>query len=131
MDMEKMTPENACAENLKLGIANYTYADLYRPERLQELHSIFSHEVEQSNPELAEKFTAYRQCKGDNMRAQDISDLLVNMAPYVGEFVARLFNVTEERTRQIESIQREIEVIFGFRDELIKKSIKKIQKNST
>ena len=45
-----------------------------------------------------------------------VSDLLVRLAPRVGEFVARLFGVSAERESQREAIQRELDAVFVFRN---------------
>ena len=128
--MRKVTPGNSSTDGLKLGIAGFSYGDLYRPQRLRDLHAQFNRHVEAAAPELLEKFEAYRKCQGENMPAPHISDLLVEMAAHVGLFVARLFNIETERQRQIQEIESEKSQVFVFRDKLVKKAGKKYRKIS-
>ena len=53
------------------------------------------------------------------MEPAAVSDLLVRLAPRVGEFVARLFGVSAEHERQRAAIQRELDEIFVFRTEIV------------
>ena len=55
------------------------------------------------------------------MQPQQISDLLVRMAPFVGMFMARLFNVTQDREHQIALVHEEMDTIFTFRREVVMK----------
>src|SRR5205823_14611672 len=52
---------------------------------------------------------------------QQISDLLVRMAPFVGMFMARLFKVTQDREHQIALVREEMDTIFTFRREVVMK----------
>ncbi|MGZ8931643.1 MAG: hypothetical protein ACXW0O_11690, partial [Methylosarcina sp.] len=82
--------------NLTLGIPGFSYPDLYDAARLKDLMDVFDASVKKHDVVLFDKFEAYRQCQGDGMEAEAISDLLVKMGPYVGQFVARLFKVEGE-----------------------------------
>ena len=53
------------------------------------------------------------------MEPTAVSDLLVRLAPRVGEFVARLFGVSEERERQRSDVRRELDEVFRFRTEIV------------
>jgi len=121
--MRTNTSDNSDTEDLQLGIAGFTYGDLYQPGRLRDLYINFNRYVAASDPELMEQFEAYRRCQGKNMRAHEISALLVGMAPYLGLFVAKLFGVENERSRQIEAIVSEKNTVFGFRNGLIKPAL--------
>ena len=46
---------------LKLGVSGFTYADLYQPERLRDLHDVFLRDVEQAEPDLRRRWDEYRQ----------------------------------------------------------------------
>ena len=50
------------------------------------------------------------------MTPEAISDLLVRMGPYVGQFVAKLFNVSEQHQAQSVIIKDEIDTIFKFKN---------------
>jgi len=99
----------------------YIYADLYEPERLAELLTTFDTAVKTGDADLFAEWQAYRVCQGVGMTPEAISALLVRMAPHVGGFVARLFNVGGDRERQMAAIQDEMDTVFVFRAEVVMK----------
>ncbi|MDZ7736548.1 MAG: hypothetical protein U5P41_10930 [Gammaproteobacteria bacterium] len=118
------------APPLKLGIPGFAYADLHDPARLGELLEVFDREAAASHPELFAEFQAYRQSRGKDLTPEQISDLLVRMTPLVGDFVARLFNVTELRAEQAAAIRREVDTIFGFKNEVVAKAKAAVKKEN-
>jgi len=107
--------------NLTLGIPSFTYADLYNAARLKDLLDVFDASIKHHDVELYDKFAAYRQNQGVGLKPEEISDLLVNMGPYVGQFVAKLFNVSEQHQEQSVKIKDEIDTIFNFKNEVVEK----------
>jgi len=106
---------------LTLGIPDFTYADLYDATRLKDLLNVFDASVKYHDVGLYEQFAAYRQNKGEGLKPEEISDLLVRMGPYVGQFVAKLFNVTEQHQAQGVKIKDEIDTIFTYKSEVVGK----------
>ena len=104
-----------------LGIAGFTYADLYEPSRLRDLTLIFDRASQEKDPDLFEEFQTYRNCRGEGMAPEHVSDLLVKMAPLVGEFIAWLFNVESSRCEQMHSAHGEFEGVFTYRSEVVGK----------
>ncbi|MGJ0516194.1 MAG: FAD-dependent oxidoreductase [Methylomicrobium sp.] len=104
-----------------LGIPGFTYPDLYDALRLNDLLEAFDASVKRHDPELFEKFAAYRQCQGEGMAVEAISDLLVRMGPYVGRFVAKLFGVEEEHQAQAAKIREELDTVFTYKNEVVAK----------
>ena len=107
--------------NLTLGIPGFTYADLYDAGRLKDLLDVFDASVKHHDVELHDKFAAYRQNQGEGLKPEELSDLLVNMGPYVGQFVATMFNVSEQHQAQSVKIKDEIDTIFKFKNEVVEK----------
>ena len=107
--------------NLTLGIPDFTYADLYDASRLKDLLDVFDASVKFHDVEIYDKFAAYRQNQGEGLKPEEISDLLVKMGPYVGQFVAKLFNVSEQHQAQGVKIRDEIDTIFTYKNEVIEK----------
>jgi NADPH-dependent glutamate synthase beta subunit-like oxidoreductase/NAD(P)H-flavin reductase len=107
-------------QNLQLGIPGFTYADLYRPAKLRELFERWHDELQKSDPPLAARYDAYRATQGDGLSAIEISNLLVDLAPTVSGFVARLFDVTAETDAQRRKVEAELHV-FRFKDEFVKR----------
>ncbi|MGR8933610.1 MAG: pyridine nucleotide-disulfide oxidoreductase [Gammaproteobacteria bacterium] len=106
---------------LTLGIPGFSYADLYNPVRLKELSDVFNRSAYERDAGLFAEFEAYRACGGAGMAPTEISELLVRMAPLLGEFVARLFNVEVVRDAQIERIRSEFDTVFIYRNEVVAK----------
>ncbi|WP_426991359.1 pyridine nucleotide-disulfide oxidoreductase [Methylomonas sp. CM2] len=104
---------------LTLGIPGFDYRDLYDSRRLNDLMTVFDLSVEQHDPNLFKEIAAYRACGGAGMKPEDISELLVKMAPLVGTFVAKLFNVGDVREQQIDKIRGEFDSVFTYRTQIV------------
>ncbi len=113
--------KNEVVDDLTLGIDGFSYADLYQPERLKDLLGAFDEQLRASLPGLYSEYLSYRESNGEGMSPQAVSELLIRLAPHIGEFVARLFNVEDEREVQREKIRDEVEHVFVFRNELVGK----------
>src|SRR5215471_15244258 len=106
-------------KRLTLGISGFRYEDLHEPEGLSRLHETFVGELAARHAELHREYQDYRASLGEGMAPTAVSDLLVRLAPHVGDFVARLFGVGAVRDRQRASIQHELETVFKFRTEIV------------
>ena len=104
---------------LALGVAGFSYGDLYDSARLRDLLVAFDDTVRQRDSGLFSEYKAYRESFGDGLSPKETSSLLVRMAPYVGRFVARLFGVEAFHQVQAESIQDEVEHILTYRNEVV------------
>jgi NAD(P)H-flavin reductase/NADPH-dependent glutamate synthase beta subunit-like oxidoreductase len=107
--------------NLTLGIPGFTYADLYDAARLKTLLAVFDDSVLHHDAALHEQFSAYRSNQGEGLGPEAISTLLVDMAPYVGQFVAQLFNVSDHHSAQKNQITAEIDSVFTYKNEVVEK----------
>ncbi|MFI3190187.1 MAG: pyridine nucleotide-disulfide oxidoreductase, partial [Methylococcales bacterium] len=107
--------------NLTLGIANFTYADLYDTARLTDLSTVFDESIHYHDADLYARFTAYQQTQGVELTPEATSQLLVDVAPYLGKFVAKLFNISDEHQAQSRAIKDEIDTIFTYKNEVIEK----------
>lgn len=104
---------------LALGVAGFSYGDLYDSARLRDLLAAFDDTVRQQDSGLFAEYKAYRESFGDGLSPKETSSLLVRMAPYVGRFVARLFDVEAFHKMQAQSIQDEVEHILTYRNEVV------------
>lgn len=104
---------------MPLGIAGFEYADLHDPARLPDLLATFDDDVRARDPELLAEFEAYRQCEGEGMKPEAISDLLVRMAPHVSHFVVKLFQLEIEYGAQQTAIRDEMESVIVFKNEIV------------
>ncbi|MDD2864641.1 MAG: pyridine nucleotide-disulfide oxidoreductase [Methylococcales bacterium] len=108
-------------KNLSLGIAGFNYADLYNTNRLNDLLTTFDESLKYHDADLFDSYLSYRNTKGADLSPEQQSQLLVQVAPYVGKFVAKLFNVETEHQAQKSRIQEELETIFTFKNEVVEK----------
>lgn len=111
-------------DKLTPGIDGFRYEDLYSPAGLKRLHETFLGELATHSPTLSADYQSYRTSLGEGMEPAAISELLVRLAPRVGTFVARLFNVSTEHDKQRQAIARELDSVFVFRTEIVGKLAK-------
>lgn len=112
-------------DGLTLGVAGFSYGDLYDSARLQDLLAVFDDSVRQQDAGLFSEYKTYQESLGKGLSPKEISSLLVRMAPYVGRFVARLFDVEASHQMQAESMQDEVEHVLTYRNEIVMRAGKK------
>ena len=113
------------AEQLTLNIPGFSYADLYQPAQLAALTSSFYEAVRTAAPELFDRFDAFQKAKGAGYGVMESSAILVEMAPHLDTFVARLFGVEAEMKSKRIFAERE-RILFKFRrDFFTRKALKK------
>ncbi|HEX6183160.1 MAG TPA: FAD-dependent oxidoreductase, partial [Pyrinomonadaceae bacterium] len=101
--------------DFELGVEGFTYGDLYRPERLRALAEAFYAEVGRADAALHARLAEYVASRGESLKGTKAeSDLLVEAAPHLSRFVARLFRVEQERERLAESITAQ-DPVFQFK----------------
>ncbi len=110
------------ASTLILGIPGFSYADLYDPARLSDLAGCFDAELAARDEALFQSFEAYRNCRGEGMQPEAVSELLVRLAPELGRFVARLFGVEREHDAQAALIRADFDTVFAYKSEIVAKS---------
>jgi len=69
---------------------NFTFADLYNNQKLQQLDKTFLHYLAIA-PDLLEKLIDYRENKP--IYSKEIGNFLLEISPYVEDFIANLFNI--------------------------------------
>jgi NADPH-dependent glutamate synthase beta subunit-like oxidoreductase/NAD(P)H-flavin reductase len=107
---------------LELGVAGFTYADLYDPQRLRELYEEWDRFFAESAPAAYARFDAYRACKGAGMSELAQSEAILAAAPSVGRFVGKLFGVETELEGFRETVRRN-DPLWRFRREFTKKRV--------
>lgn len=110
-----------------LGVDGFTFADLFRPDRLADLAEAFYRYLAEADSALAEAFARHRRDPDAVSRTQE-SELLLKVAPHQSAFVARLFNIEDVRAKSIEQ-HNELDPIYRYKKELvIKRALKKYGK---
>ena len=96
------------------------FDDLFRPEALAELDTRFLAELASLAPETHARLIAYRTTRGVGMTPEALSDVLTESAPFLGEFVARLFGVEDRRHAHMNDAVT-VSPIFRMQDQLVKR----------
>ena len=89
--------ERAGGLDFELGIPGFKYSDLYDAVRLKELADIFYAEVASKEPVLGEALNKYIAAKGEGLEKRPESQLLTDAAPFLSDFIGRLFRIETER----------------------------------
>ena len=103
-----------------LGVAGYTFADLYEPERLASLYDRFAEEVRATDPVLWADWDTYRKAPDAPRSPVATSNLLIAMAAHVSRFVTRLFSVGPE-LETIAEATREQDDLFRFKVDFVRR----------
>ncbi|HWS86350.1 MAG TPA: FAD-dependent oxidoreductase [Pyrinomonadaceae bacterium] len=112
---EPFSEQQQLPADFPLGIEGFTYGDLYRPARLRALAGAFYAEVGRADAALGARLTEYVNSRGGNLKGTRAeSELLIEAAPHLSRFVARLFRVEAERGRLAESIRAQ-DPVFQFK----------------
>lgn len=115
---------------MDLGIAGFVYRDLHDAGRLQDLYNVFCETLTTHDPVLAEAFLSYHNSAGEDLSPQQESELLVQVAPYVGKFIAHLFQVEKAHSQQAQRIKEELDTVFSFRTRFIQKNAARFKQQS-
>jgi NADPH-dependent glutamate synthase beta subunit-like oxidoreductase/NAD(P)H-flavin reductase len=107
---------------LRLGVAGFSYPDLYDPDRLRALYERFDEEVRLESPEFWARWNAYRREPDEARPPVEVSELLIGMAARVGSFLARLFGVEGERAAVGAETRRQ-DPLFRFKVEFVRRRV--------
>ena len=107
---------------MPLGIPGFTYADLYDPARLHDLLVEFDRWFLAESPAHHARFAAYRDCLGEGMPDLAQSEAILAAAPYVGNFVGKVFGATAEIDHFREMVRRD-DPLWRFKKDFVKKRV--------
>ncbi|MGE0461974.1 MAG: FAD-dependent oxidoreductase [Vicinamibacterales bacterium] len=102
-----------------LGVPGFTFADLHDPGRLADLYRAFTSEVAAAEPELWREWEQYRAVP-ESLGPVARGNLVVQMAPHVSRFVARLFAVGPEAA-ELAAATRAYDDLFRFKNDFVKR----------
>ncbi len=88
----------AAAEfDLKLGIDGFRFSDLFDALKLKELAERFYAEVAEKEPVLHTALAKYIAARGEGFERKVESKILTDAAPFLSDFVGKLFNIDREK----------------------------------
>lgn len=90
--------------NFALGIPGFYYSDLFDTGRLADLASAFYAEVAEKEPALHEALRKYIDNGGMGFEKRVASKILTDAAPFLSDFIVRMFGITAEAAE----LEREI-----------------------
>ena len=114
--------DTTASPTMPLGVAGFTYADLYDPARLSGLLDEFDRWFAARAPDHHALFAAYRACLGQGMTDLAQSEALLLAAPYVGRFLGKLFGI-EAELEHFRTMVRRDDPLWRFRKDFAKKRI--------
>ncbi len=117
-------PAGETVPELVLGIEGFAYADLFAPARLRDLYDVFCRELETKSPDTWKAYEGYRTCQGAGMTPEQVSTVLLSVAPYVSAFVGRLFRVEAEMAALGEDV-KDRSPLWRFKQDFAKKRVLK------
>jgi hypothetical protein len=103
-------------DDFSLGIAGFTFADLYAPPRLRDLHQEFWKFAAKSNPEIANRFETLADASLPNPQR---SEILIEVAGVLGDFLAQLFDIRANVDR-LSAETLNLEKVFQFKQDFLK-----------
>jgi len=104
-----------------LGLDGFDYADLYSADRLEALQAAFGAALREADGDLHQAYSDYRETQGADLDDIAISELLVNLAPHVGAFVAKLFGVETERNAAMQRTRHDYTALFTYKRAVVDK----------
>jgi NADPH-dependent glutamate synthase beta subunit-like oxidoreductase/NAD(P)H-flavin reductase len=107
---------------MQLHIPGYTFRDLFDPRRLAKLTELFAEQIRTSDPDLHGRYAEY--LAGHTPGSVALSALLIDIAPHVGDFLARVFGVEEEHTAMKLRASRDAVIFSVKRDFFIRRVLK-------
>jgi NADPH-dependent glutamate synthase beta subunit-like oxidoreductase/NAD(P)H-flavin reductase len=110
---------DAVKEDFSLGIAGFSFADLYRPPRLRDLHAAFWKFASETHPGIEAQFA---RLADESLPNPERSEILVATASILGDFLARLFDIRVATDRLAAETLRQ-EKIFQFKQDFLKARI--------
>jgi NADPH-dependent glutamate synthase beta subunit-like oxidoreductase/NAD(P)H-flavin reductase len=82
--------------DFKLGIEGFNYSDLSNPTKLKQLAEAFYAEISTENEELGNALTQYISARGENYEQKAESQILTDSAPFLSQFIAKMFHIEAE-----------------------------------
>jgi hypothetical protein len=103
-------------DDFPLGVSGFTFADLYQPRRLRELHRAFWEFASSRNPDITARFQTVAD---EAITGPSVSEVLIDVANLFGAFVTQLFQIGPEVDRLADDT-RSYEKIFQFKQDFLK-----------
>ena len=108
--------KDAVTDDFSLGIAGFTFADLYEPRRLSDLHRAFWNFAADRDPDIAARFATLDDA---SLPAPQVSERLIEVAAILGDFMAVLFDI-QSVAEQLRDETLALEKVFQFKQDFLR-----------
>ncbi|MEW5982484.1 MAG: FAD-dependent oxidoreductase [Acidobacteriota bacterium] len=125
-----MHQPQAPVQALTLGIPGFSFADLFDPVRLKDLHDEFGRHVEAADADLWRRWSAFCREPAAGRPAPELSLLYVRMAAHLSRFVARLFGA-EAEVESMAAATRATDEVFRFKVEFVRRRVLPLARGGT
>lgn len=112
--------------DLELGISGFRYSDLFDAAKLKELAERFYAEVDEKEPVLGDALKKYIAAHGEGVERRVESKILTDAAPFLSDFIARMFKITNERS-ELERTILEQDPVWAYKFFVQRRAIKKFK----
>lgn len=106
----------------KLQLTGFTFSELFTPEGLDRLDHAFLRLLAELSPDIHQQLMAYRHGKVSDPGA--ISALIIDCAPYVQDFLAKLYAI-EQEVADLQRRATQHDPIYQFKSHYIQKHAKR------
>lgn len=107
---------DADKDDFALGIAGFSFSDLYEPQRLRDLHQAFWTFAAATRPDITTRFATLGDPAVTNPQT---SEVLIEVAGVLGDFLAQLFDIRSEAERLADDTLN-LEKIFQFKQDFLR-----------
>src|SRR4030095_6573498 len=105
--MNSSSEKHIAGTDFDLGIPGFRYSDLFEPVRLAELAEAFYAEIDEKEPVLYDALSKYIDNGGTGFEKRAASKILTDSAPFLSDFIARMFGITAEQAELEKEILRQ------------------------
>lgn len=109
-----------------LGVEGFRFSDLFDASKLKELAERFYAEVKDRDQSLGSALTRYITAGGINYEPKVASKILTDSAPFLSDFIARLFSIRAERSG-MENLILEQNPVWKYKFFVQRRAIKKFK----
>ncbi len=110
--------------DFELGINGFKYSDLFDAVKLKALAEKFYAEVDEKEPVLGDALKKYIGAAGNGYEKRVESKILTDAAPFLSDFVGRMFKITRERA-ELERTILEQNPVWKYKFFVQRRAIKK------
>jgi NADPH-dependent glutamate synthase beta subunit-like oxidoreductase len=109
---------------------NISFQDFNNPSKLTILYNDFLNYFKNSDEAVYNKFISYRDTKGEGLKEHEISQILIDSARILSNFLGELFNLTDKLNEYRFNTERE-RIIFAFKKDFIQRIVFKKYKEDS